>query len=78
MRLSDLFISRPVYWALWAAIIAVLAALGLNQQHVRDFVPFSFVVLALAAGAVAAIVLLCRPGERITREPIDGETNDAE
>jgi uncharacterized membrane protein YhaH (DUF805 family) len=78
MRLSDLFIGRPVYWALLAVIIAVLGALGLNQQHVRDFIPFSFILLALAAVAVAAVILLYRPGERITREPIDGETNDAE
>jgi hypothetical protein len=77
MKLSDLFIGRPVYWALWAVIIAILAALGLNQQHVRDFVPFSFVVLALAAAAVAIIVLLYRPGERITREPLDDESKNA-
>lgn len=71
MKLEDLFIGRPVYWALATFIVAVLAALGLDAQHVRDFVPFQFAVLGLAALAVGAVIYLYRPGERITREPLD-------
>ena len=73
MKRSEMFIGRPVYWALAAAIIACLAALGLAKLHVRDFIPFQFAVLALAAIAVVAIMCLYRPGERVTREPLEDE-----
>lgn len=71
MKMSELFIGRPVYWGLAAAIIAVLAFLGLRQEHVKDFVPFQFAVLALAAVAVGAVMVLYRSGERATRDPLD-------
>jgi len=70
---DPIFIGRPLYWAIWVVIIAVLAWLGLTAQHVREFVPFQFAVLALAAGAVAVLVLAYRPGERITREKFEDE-----
>ncbi|MAN80628.1 MAG: hypothetical protein CMM77_11985 [Rhodospirillaceae bacterium] len=71
MKMSELFIGRPVYWGLAAAIVAVLAFLGLRQEHVKDFVPFQFAVLALALVAVGAVMVLYRPGEKATREPLD-------
>ena len=71
MKMSDLFIGRPVYWGLAAAIIAVLTFLGLRQEHVKDFVPFQFAVLAVALVAVGAVMALYRPGERVTRDPLD-------
>ena len=73
MKLQDFFIGRPVYWALIVGITAVLAGLGVSKQHVRDFVPFQFMILGLAIFAVAAIVMLYRPGERVTREPLKDE-----
>lgn len=71
MKIHDLFIGRWAYWLLAGGVFAVLAVLGLNQEHVRDFVPFQFTVLGLAAFIVAAILYLYKPGERITREPLD-------
>lgn len=78
MKISDLFIGRPVYWALAGFITVVLAVLGLNAEHVRDFVPFQFTVLGLAALAVGAILFLYKPGERVTREPLDEADLDRE
>tara|TARA_R110001592_G_scaffold73179_1_gene223557 strand:- start:2406 stop:2636 length:231 start_codon:yes stop_codon:yes gene_type:complete len=71
MKMSDLFIGRPVYWGLAVAIIAVLTVLGFRLEHVRAFVPFQFAVLAVAMIAVGAVMVLYRPGERATREPLD-------
>jgi len=73
MKLQDLFIGRPVYWALAGAIAAVLAVLGINKMHVREFVPFQFTVLALAAIIVAVIMVIYKPGEQVTREPLEDE-----
>jgi hypothetical protein len=76
MKMQDFFIGRPVYWALAGAIAAVLTGLGLTKQHVRDFVPFQFTVLALAAIIVAVIMVVYKPGERATREPLDPPSED--
>jgi len=73
MKLSTLFIGRPVYWILALAIIAALAVLGANQMHVRHFVSFQFIVLGIAVAAVAVVLAVYKPGERATREPLDPE-----
>lgn len=78
MKIQEIFIGRFTYWLLLAAVVVILALLGFNKQHVRDFVPFQFTVIAVAIVAVAAIMLLYKPGERITREPIDGEDKETE
>ncbi|MEQ9560568.1 MAG: hypothetical protein RIG67_32720 [Rhodospirillales bacterium] len=75
MKMSDLFIGRPIYWLLAAGIIAVLAFLGFRLEHVRAFVPFQFAVLGVAMIAVGAVMVLYRPGERATREPLDFDDN---
>jgi hypothetical protein len=76
MKMQDFFIGRPVYWVLTGAITAIMAVMGLNKMHVREFVPFQFTVLALAAVAVAAIILVYKPGERATRESLDPQDEE--
>ena len=71
MKLQDVFIGRAIYWALIAVVAAILAILGVNEYHVRNFVLFQFLVLGLAILVVAFIELTYRPGERITRESLD-------
>ncbi len=71
--MRQVFLGPWRYWLIWIAIIAVLYGLGQASVHVRNFVPFMFIVAALAAAAVAAIVLTYRPGERITRDPFEDE-----
>lgn len=73
MKKEEFFISRPIYWALAGVVASILAYLGLNKYHVRDFVPFQFTVLALAAVVVAFIMITYIPGERITRDPLDDD-----
>lgn len=74
MKMSDLFIGRIIYWALAAIVVLILAVLGHYKIHVRYFVPFQWTVLALAVFIVAVVLFVYKPGERITREPI--ETQD--
>lgn len=73
MKLSNLFIGRPVYWILVAAMILALFALGMLQLHVKNFVPFQFGVLGIAVIAVAIVLAVYKPGERATRDPLDPE-----
>jgi preprotein translocase subunit SecY len=71
MRLGDIFLGKPLHWLLWGLVVVVLYALGSQSLHVKAFVPFVLVVLALAAGGVLVIFLTYRKGERITREPFE-------
>ena len=73
MKMQDFFIGRLVYWALAGSVAAILAVLGLYKMHVREFVPFQFSVLALAAIIVAVIMVVYKPGERVTRDPFEDE-----
>lgn len=71
MKMQDIFIGRPIYWVLAGVVVAIMAALGLHQFHVRNFVLFQFTVLGLAFMVVTIIVLSYRPGERLMREPLN-------
>ncbi len=71
MKLSALFIGRPIYWAVAAAVIAALAVLGAKQMHVKEFVSFQFIVLGIAILAVAIVLAVYKPGERATRDSLD-------
>jgi len=73
MKLSTLFIGRPIYWIVAAAVIAALAVLGANQMHVKNFVPFQFIVLGIAIVAVGIVLAVYKPGERATRDSLDPE-----
>ena len=73
MNLGGIFLGKPWHWLLWAVIVAVLFWLGSHSLHVRSFVPFLLILLALAAGSVLLVVSSYRKGERITREPFEEE-----
>ena len=69
--MRELFIGKPIHWAIWAVIAAALIAMGRVYLHVRDFNAFLGVVFLLGAGAVVTVLLTTRKGEPVTREPFD-------
>lgn len=69
--MKSLFLGRPLHWILWLVLIGVLFGLGKYSFHVRYFVPFCLLLLALTGACIASIILSYREGERITREPFD-------
>ena len=71
MKPERIFLGKRLHWLLWAVIVAVLAWLGSESLHVRHFVPFLMIVLALAGASVLFLLATYRKGERITREPFD-------
>ena len=76
MKISDIFIGRPLYWLLWLVIGGVLYWFGKGAHHVRDFVPFVLELFALVAVCVIVIVATYKPGERITRESLDEDEDE--
>ena len=76
MKISDIFIGRPLYWLLWFVIAGVLYWFGQGAQHVRDFVPFVLELFALVAVCVIVIVATYKPGDRIIRESLDDDEEE--
>jgi hypothetical protein len=71
--MSRIFLGKPFHWLVFAIIIAVLAWLGHGLVQTRNFHLFLFVLVALVAGSVAAIMLTTRKGEQVTREPFEDD-----
>lgn len=72
MKLRQLFIGPLRYWLIWPVLLLALYGFGATAFHVKSFVPFTFLLLALAAAVVAFIIATHRPGEQVTREPLNG------
>lgn len=73
--LRQLFLGRPWQWGLWIVVIAVLAAAGEARLHVREFNWFAVLVTALGVLCVALLVFRHRPGDRVTREPLEDDAD---
>ncbi len=71
--MKDIFIGRPLHWALWVVILGVLYAVGKAKIHTIDYFTFISILAALSAGSVLTILFTYRKGERITRQPLDDE-----
>lgn len=75
MKLRELFIGKPLHWAILAAMAGLLFWLGHLKLHVRQFNQFSFAVLGMTAAALLFIIFTHRKGERVTRDPLDEEAD---
>jgi hypothetical protein len=73
MNLKQIFIGPLRYWLIWPAVLAVLYGFGATSFHVKSFVPFGFLMLGLSAVVVVFILATHRHGERVTREPLEGD-----
>lgn len=71
--MKTLFLGPARFWLIWAAVIGVLYLAGQRYLHVSAYVGFLALLGALAAACVLWVVFGTRKGERITREPIEGE-----
>lgn len=76
--MGDIFLGKPLHWALWAALVVPVYLMGRVYLHVRAFPVFILVLLALAAAAVAALLLTSRGEERLTRDPMVAEDPEVE
>ena len=71
--MKNIFLGRPIYWALLAAMVAALWAMGSKHLHTSEFNSFIFLILGLATACVLFVLVTYRKGERLTREPFEEE-----
>jgi hypothetical protein len=69
--MRGIFLGKPLHWALWIVIAAILYPAGKLHMHVRWFGWFSTLLLLIGAAVVLIVLTTSRPGEPITREPFE-------
>lgn len=74
--MGRIFLGKPLHWALVVAIFAIGWVLGAERMHVSAFNQFLILLLALSTAVVVAVLLTTRPGEQVTRDPLQEEEGE--
>lgn len=69
--MRQIFLGKPYHWGLLVVTAVVLWAVGTFHLHTSQFNLFAGITFLAGTVIVLAVVLPHRPGERITREPIE-------
>lgn len=69
--MADIFLGKAWHWGLLVAAFVALAVVGKFYMHTYAFNTFTTICLAIGLVVVAAVVLTHKPGDRVTREPIE-------
>jgi hypothetical protein len=68
---SRIFLGRWWHWGILVASVAALWLAGEKRMHVIHFNAFILSLLVVTAIVVAFLVARTRPGEQVTRDPLD-------
>lgn len=71
--MNRIFLGKPLHWALIVAVIAIGWVLGDERMHVSAFNLFLILLLAITTAVVVAVLLTSKPGEQVTRDPLEEE-----
>lgn len=74
--MKNLFLGKPIHWAMIVAVFAALYWLGAKRYHLLDYNDFLFILLGIAVACVVLVVATYREGDRVTRDPLDEEEID--
>ena len=71
--MNKIFLGRPVHWLI-AVGLGILGWLGGRLRlHVTDFNLFIIVLIVIVVGALVAVIVTSRPGDKVTRDPIEDD-----
>ena len=74
--MGQIFLGKPVHWALVVVVVGVGWMLGNQRLHVIWFNLFTISLLIASAVIVLIVLWTTRPGEQVTRDPLEPETED--
>jgi len=69
--MGKVFLGKPLHWGLLILLIAVGWAMGHERLHVIWFNLFTIILLVVSGAAVILVIMTSKPGERITRDPLE-------
>ena len=75
--MSRIFLGRWWHWGILVASVVALWFAGEKRMHVIHFNAFILSMLVVTAILIALLIAKTRPGEQITRDPLDGGEEDA-
>lgn len=77
--MNRIFLGKWWHWVILIASVAVLWLAGEKRMHVIHFNAFILSLLVVTAIVIALLVARTRPGEQITRDPLEwGEEDEAQ
>ncbi len=74
--MSRVFLGKPVHWAILVLLILAGWLTGRERLHVIEFNTFIIALLLITLVAILAILATSRPGEQVTRDPLEPEDED--
>jgi len=74
--MSRVFLGKPLHWAILVLLVAGGWLTGRERLHVIEFNLFILGLLAVAICALLAVLASSRPGERVTRDPLEPDAED--
>ena len=75
--MKRIFLGRWWHWGILIASVAALWFAGEQRMHVIHFNAFILSLLVVTAIVVAILVVKTRPGEQVTRDPLDWGVEDS-
>ena len=69
--MSRIFLGKWWHWVILIASVAGLWLAGENRAHVIHFNTFILSLLGVTAIVVAILIARTRPGEQVTRDPLE-------
>lgn len=69
--MNRIFLGKWWHWGILIASVAALWLAGENRMHVIHFNTFILSLLGVTAIVVAILILRTRPGEQVTRDPLE-------
>jgi len=69
--MNRVLLGKPEHWLLLLGLMLALRVMGGRIMHVRQFVPFSLILLGLVVAVLGMVVWRYRPGDIVTRESFD-------
>jgi len=69
--MNRIFLGKWWHWGILIASVAALWFAGEKRMHVIHFNTFILSLLVVTAIVIAVLVAKTRPGEQITRDPLD-------
>lgn len=74
--MNRIFLGRPSHWIGLIVAFGCLATLGLYHLHTSQYNLFALAAFVIGLGLVLLVVLPHKPGERVTRDPIEIPADD--
>jgi len=69
--MSRIFLGKPLHWVLLILLVAGGWLVGRQRLHVIEFNLFAILLLVVSAGIIVAVLMTSRPGEQVTRDPLE-------